>query len=137
MNPIWLSAIVGSVLGHQRAKVRVGSSSENRRPAKQSPRAPLRSGLALLRGIVKWVRGTWRPGPRRQNRMKCPRCSTETLKERRRGEAVIRVCTQCEGVWLERAVFKVLITGAERKSDDGAMSRVRQWEETFESAIQQ
>ena len=57
-------------------------------------------------------------------------------EERRRGAAVIRVCQRCKGVWLERAVFKVLITGTERKSDDGAMSRVRQWEETFESAVQ-
>ena len=69
--------------------------------------------------------------------MKCPRCSAATLKERRRGTAVIRVCERCKGVWLERAVFKPLITGAERKSDDGAMSRVRQWEETFESAVEQ
>ena len=69
--------------------------------------------------------------------MKCPRCSAPTLKERRRGAAVIRVCAGCKGVWLERAVFKVMITGADRKSDDGAMSRVRQWEETFESAAPQ
>ncbi len=30
MNPIWLSAIVGAVLGHQRTRVRAGSMPEDR-----------------------------------------------------------------------------------------------------------
>ena len=72
-----------------------------------------------------------------QKHMKCPYCSTATLKERRQGAAVIRVCERCKGVWLEQAVFKVLITGTERKSDDGATSRLRQWEEMFESPVPQ
>lgn len=34
-------------------------------------------------------------------------------------ETVIRECERRKGVWLERTVFMVLITGAERKSVDG------------------
>ena len=70
MSSIWRSAIVGTVLGHRRTKARVGSRPENRCSAKQSPRTPLKSILAFLRGMVKWVRGSRgrrRLGPGRRN----------------------------------------------------------------------
>lgn len=60
MNPIWFSAVVGAVLGHQRKRFRDGSTPEDHCPAKQLPRTPLKLLLAFLRGIVKWVHGSRR-----------------------------------------------------------------------------
>ncbi len=58
MNPIWISAIVGAVLGHQRTTRRVSSTPKDHRSAQQSPRTPLKSILDSLRGMVKRVRGS-------------------------------------------------------------------------------
>lgn len=122
MNPIWISAVVGAVLGRQRKRFRDGSTPEDRCPAKRVPRTPWKSLLAFLRGMVKWVRGsrgTRRLGLRKKKSMKRPRSSTEKEIEPRRVETVIRECDRREKVWLEPTVFMVLITGAERKSVDG------------------
>lgn len=78
MNPIWFSAIGGAVLGHQRTRFRVDSTPEDHCLAKRMPRTPIKSLLAFLRGIVKWVRGRRRLGLRTHKRMKCPRSGTET-----------------------------------------------------------
>lgn len=58
MNPIWFSAVVGAVLGHQRKRFRDGSTPEDHCPAKRLPRTPLKSLLAFLWGKVNWVRGS-------------------------------------------------------------------------------
>ena len=138
MNPIWLSAIVRSALRHQRTEVRTGLAPDNRCSAKQSARTPLESPLGFLRGIVKWVRGIrgrGRLGSRTQKRMKCPRCGAATLNEPIHEGSVFKVCEHCRGVWLDRMDSDRLIQDAVGKSDDSAMSRVRQWEETFKSSL--
>ena len=96
MNPIWISAVVGAVLGRQRKRFRDGSTPEDRCPAKQVPRTPWKSLLAFLRGMVKWVRGsrgTRRLGLRKKKSMKRPRSSTEKeIEPSALSQLRIRVC---------------------------------------------
>ena len=52
--------------------------------------------------------------------MKCPYCSTVTLKESSQGGLPL-VCERCQGVWLDWEDCERLIAGTTRKFDDSPM----------------
>lgn len=121
MNPIWLSAIIGAVLGRQRAKRPDGSAPEDRCSPRQSSRTPLKSLMAFLRRRVKRVPGSegrQRLAPRTKQRMKCPHCGAATLDERIHEGTVSQVCENCQGTWPDGASPEHRSTDTTGKSGD-------------------
>lgn len=50
--------------------------------------------------------------------MRCPRCDSDSLKERHRSDVLIDVCEHCRGGWLDRGELEKLITRAQQEVDD-------------------